>query len=154
MSDIEIMVLTSCFTIITGVVVFVIGQLLSKLIIEPAYELRKSIGEVRFNLAFHAPCIHTPAARNNDTSEQARNALMKSSCDLLAKLQAIPLYDRLSALFKSALPPRANIENAAVQLRGLSTYVFDTSSNANHEIEIINKRVALIEKSLCLTPLE
>ena len=36
-----------------GIVVYVIGQLLSKFLIEP-------LGEVRFNLSFHAQIIHTP----------------------------------------------------------------------------------------------
>ena len=43
-----------------GLTVFVIGQLLAKFFIEPLHELRKAVGEVRFNLAFHAPTIHTP----------------------------------------------------------------------------------------------
>lgn len=60
MTDLEIILLTAAFTISGSVGVYVIGQLISKIFIEPAAELKKTIGEVRFALAFHAPTIHTP----------------------------------------------------------------------------------------------
>jgi len=54
---------------LAGVAVYVIGQLISKFLIEPLHELRKVVGEVRFNLSFHAPTIHTPIGRTKETSE-------------------------------------------------------------------------------------
>src|SRR5688572_1825903 len=89
-----------------GVAVFVIGQLLAKFFIEPLHELRKAVGQVRFNLAFHAPTIHTPIGRSEETSDQAREALMKSSCDLIADLHAIPGYHITRFLAFGALPHR------------------------------------------------
>ena len=73
MSDIEKIV----WGAIGGVAVYVIGQLLSKFFIDPLHELRKTIGEVRFNLAYHAPTIHTPIGRNQERSDAARDALNK-----------------------------------------------------------------------------
>lgn len=52
MSDLERILLTSALTILGVVVVLVMGQLLSKFLIEPIHELRKVVGEVRFSLAF------------------------------------------------------------------------------------------------------
>ena len=153
MGDLEKILLTSVLTILGGVLVYVIGQLLSKLFIEPAYELRKTIGEVRFALSFHAPTIHTPIGRNEESSNKAKEALMKCSSDLFARLQAIPAYDRLSYISRGALPPKTNIEEAAVQLRGLSTYVHEEGVTANESIEVINKRVEKIEKLLDLKSL-
>jgi hypothetical protein len=86
-------------TILIGIFIYVGGQLLSKSLIDPAYELLKAIGEVRFNLAFHAATIHTPEARSKDAAEKARDALMKSSRDLIAKLHAIPRLGNLWFLF-------------------------------------------------------
>ena len=83
MTDFQKILLNSTITIVGAVLVYVIGQLLSKVFIEPAHELRKVIGEVRFNLAFHAPTIHTPIGRDDKRSEEARSALMRlcsSSC--------------------------------------------------------------------------
>jgi hypothetical protein len=139
---------------LAGITVYVIGQLLSKFFIDPLHELRKVIGEVRFNLAFHAPTIHTPIDRIDETSETARQSLMKSSCDLLAKLHAVPGFNIVRHLSFGTLPNVKNIESAAVQLRGLSTYIHKKGDKANGDIEIINKRVAKIESLLRLKPLE
>lgn len=136
-----------------AIAVYVIGQLLSKFFIEPLHELRKTVGEVRFTLAFHAPTIHTPIGRTMEKSNAAQEALMKSSCDLVAKLHAIPLYELTRLLAFCALPSRKSVEQAAVQLRGLSTYVHETGEKANAPIEIVNKRVTAIMRLLHLKPL-
>jgi len=136
-----------------GLTVFVIGQLLAKFFIEPLHELRKAVGKVRFNLAFHAPAIHTPIARSKEASDKAREALLKSSCDLIADLHAIPAYGFTRLFAFRVLPSRKAIEDAAVQLRGLSTYVHETGKEANSAREVIQKRVERIERLLGLKPL-
>ena len=137
-----------------GLTVFVIGQLLAKFFIEPLHELRKAVGEVRFNLAFHAPTIHTPIGRSQDASDKAREALMESSCSLIADLHAIPIYGVTRFFAFGALPCRKSVEDAAVQLRGLSTYVHETGEKANSSLDVMQRRVERIEKLLWLIPLE
>lgn len=137
-----------------GVAVYLIGQLLSKFFIEPLHELRKAVGEVRFNLAFHTPTIHTPDVRSKESSDAAREALLKSSCGLIAKLYAIPIYNMTRLLSFGVLPSRKAVESAAVQLRGLSTYVHETGEKASASLDVIRKRVAKIEYLLGLKPLE
>ncbi len=137
-----------------GLTVFVSGQLLAKFFIEPLHVLCKAVGEVRFNLTFHAPTIHTPIGRSKETSDKAWEALMKSSCDLIAALHAIPVYGATRLLAFGVLPCRKAIEDAAVQLRGLSTYVNETGEKANSSLDVIRKRVERIEKLLGLKPLE
>jgi len=139
---------------LAGVTVYVIGQLLSKFLIEPVHELRKVVGEVRFNLSYHAPTIHTPIGRSEETSEAARQALMKSSCELISKLHAVPGYVVFRYLSFGVLPNRMDIEKAAIQLRGLSTYVHEQGEKADSNIEIVNNRVAKIESLLRLKRLE
>jgi hypothetical protein len=124
---------------------------LSKTFLDPLYELRKSIGEVRFNLAFHAATIHTPVGRSPDASNKAKEALMKSSSDLLAKSHGILFYEKLRFLFN--LPSRQKIERAAVALRGLSTHVHEPEFKPDNSDTII-KRVKSIEKLLDLKSLE
>ena len=137
---------------LTGVAMYVIGQLISKSLLEPAYELKKAIGAVRYNLAFHASTIRTPIGRNGKTSPPAKQALMDSSCNLIARLHAVPDF-LLNRKFLS-LPNRENIEKAAVQLRVLSTYVYEEGDRAASNIDVVNERVSKIEKWLCLKPLE
>jgi hypothetical protein len=137
-----------------GVAVYIAGQLLSKFFIEPLYELRKTVGEVRFNLAFHPPTIHTPIGRTAETSNAAQEALMKSSCDLIANLHAVPGYGLTRILAFGSLPSRKQVEKAAVQLRGLSTYVHEAGEKAVASIDAINKRFAAIMHLLRLKPLD
>ena len=150
MTDIEKIVLGA----FGGIAVYVAGQIFSKFFIEPLHELRKAVGEVRFNLAFHASTIHTPIGRSKETSDIAKEALMKSSCDLIAKLHVIPLYGVTRLLSFGVLPSSKAVEGAAVQLRGLSTHVHEEGEKASTSIEVIAKRVAKIEKLLSLKPLE
>lgn len=150
MSDLEKILLTSASTIIGGLFLFVIGQLLSKFLIEPIQELKKAIGEVRFNLAYYAPIIHTPISRNQERSDEAYAAIMKNSCDLLTKADAIPFYRNLPCRW---VLPIKNIYEAAVDLRALTTYLHETGDKAESHIEEINRRVKSIEQHLQLRPL-
>lgn len=154
MTDFEKVVVTTVFTIAGGVLVYVVGQVLSKFFIEPLHDLRKAVGQVRFNLAFHTPTIHTPIGRSKESSDEARAALSKNSCELIASLHAIPFYGVIRFLAFGVLPDRNSIQDAAVQLRGLSTYVHETGERANEALDIVRKRVERIEKLLRLKPLE
>lgn len=151
MSDLEKILWTSASTILGGVILFVIGQLLSKFLIEPIHELRKTIGEVRFSLAYYAPIIHTPISRDKERSDKAYDAIMKNSCDLLTKADAIPFYRFLP---RQLVLPIKCIDRAAVDLRGLTTYLHETGEKAASHIEEINRRVESIERQLQLRPLE
>ena len=75
---------------IVVVAVYVVGQLLSKFFVEPVYELRKAVGEVRFVLAFHGPTISTPIGRTEENSRAAHQAILKCSSALIADLGAVP----------------------------------------------------------------
>lgn len=89
-----------------------------------------------------------------ERSQKAYEALMKSSCDLLARVNAIPFYSNLSSFSRGFLPSKQAIVESAAQLRGLSTYVHETDSKANDSLVTIAKRVVRIEKNLGLEPLE
>ena len=155
MTDIEKIVYGGLF----GIGVYLVGQLLSNFVIEPLHELRKAVGRVRFNLAFHAPTIRTPIGRSEERSTAARDALMASSSELVATLHAVPGYrvwclvSCLLSFGRHRLPGGHNIERAATLLRGLSTYVTDTGDRANDDISEIRAHVAEIERVLHLKPL-
>lgn len=139
MTDLHKILLTSGLTILGGVLIFVVGQLLSRLVIEPVQELRKVIGEVRFNFAFFAPTIRTPVSRTKERSDRAYDAIMKCSCDLLVRSEAIPFYGLLSFFSCGFIPPKADVADAAKWLRGLTTYLHETGEKADsHITELIN----------------
>ncbi|MCM0083276.1 hypothetical protein L4X63_16950 [Geomonas sp. Red32] len=140
--------------VISGIVVTIIGQLTAKFFIEPLHDLLKVIGEVRFHLSFHAPTIHTPIGRTKEASDAAKEALLKSSSDLLSKLHAIPAYVLTCFIPLHDLPAQKDVEAAAVHLRALSTHVHDTGPEALAALEQVRKRVELVERLLHLKPLE
>lgn len=149
MNDLDKILVTSALTIFGSVLVYVIGQLLSKFFIEPMQEQKKSIGEVRFNLSFYSPIIHTPISRDNESSNSAYQAILRNACDLLTKSDAIPCYRRLP---RRLVVPIECIEQAAVDLRALSTYLHETGEKAASHIDEVNRRVASIERLLKLRP--
>lgn len=153
MTDLDKIVVTAAVTVCGGIIVYILGQLASKFFIEPLHDLRKAVGQARFNLAFYGPTIHTPIGRSKERSDEARAALSRNSCEIIANLHAIPLYEVIRFLAMGVLPDRKSIEDAAVQLRGLSTYVHETGEKANASLDVIRKRVELIEKLLWLKPL-
>lgn len=153
MSDLEKILWTSASTILGGVIVFVVGQLLFKFLIEPIHELRKVIGETHFNLGFHGSVILTPLARNKERSDKAYDALMKNSCDLLMRSEAIPFYRCVSWVSRGFVPPRQKVRDAAKWLRGLTTYLHETDDKANSHLDEIRERIGRIERNLGLPSL-
>lgn len=154
MTDLEKIIVTACFTVGGAVLVYVSGEILSKFYIEPLYNLRKTIGEVRFNLGFHGATIHTPIGRTKEKSDKAMEALLESSCKLIAQIHAVPLYGVTRFTTFKVLPKRNAIESAAVQLRGLSTYLHEKGEKAFDSLDVIRNRVFKIEKLLGLKSLE
>lgn len=139
MSDVEKII----WGMLTGISVYVLGQLISKFFIEPLYELRKTIGEIQFNLLFYGPTILTPISRSKETSNKASDALSKSSADLFSKLYAVPLY-----MSFGILPSSREIKEAAVQVRALSTFVHEKGDKAIESLDEIRKRIKKIEHLL------
>lgn len=150
MGDIERII----WGVLGGILVYVIGQLLSKFFIEPLYELRKTIGEIRFNLSFHGATILTPDNRSKENSDAARDALLKNSSDLFTKLHAVPLYLVARIASFGTLPRSKDIERAVVILRGLSTYMYEKGEKACKSLDEIRSRIIQIENLLRFQPLD
>lgn len=147
MTDIERIMLGG----ISGVSIYVVGQLLSKLIIEPLYNLKVVLAETQFNLSFHAPTIHTPMGRTAEKSDEAYKALVASSCDLISKVYAVPCYPVFRYLAFCALPKKESIIKASIDLRGLSTHLHEEGSS---NLDVVNRRVLSIRRNLRLNSIE
>ena len=93
MDDLTKILLTSSLTAIGAILVFVMGQILGKLVIEPIQDLKKTLGEIRYALVFHAQAIMTPVG-DREEEDKASEALRRLACDLRSKVGAIPFYGR------------------------------------------------------------
>lgn len=98
--------LTAGLTIIGGIIVFVAGQILLKIFLEPVAELRRSIGFVSSVFLRHQAKI-----TNGRCNDEIQDDLHQAASQLLVNAQAIPLYPLFRRLFK--LPPDDELVRAA-----------------------------------------
>lgn len=141
--------LSSGLTCVGGVTVLA-AFVLKKFLFEPARELLKLIQDVRSKLSFHATTIHTAIGRTKETSDAAETALKESSSELEAKLHGMSLYGVSRIMTFCRLPCRKDVEQAAILLRGLSTYMHQTGDKAAASVDDVSSRVEKIEKLLKL----
>jgi hypothetical protein len=117
------------WTVITGVVVFILSQYVLELIIKPYKEYKNTKREISNKLKYYANVISNPLNLREDSVkdtnidkalENYRNAsdeIRKLSCDLESKY-----YDNYSWIRKLFI--RDNVEEAASLLIGISNKLF------------------------------
>jgi len=103
-------------TILAGVTVFVIGQVVLKLFIEPIHEFKRSIAEIAHSLIEHANIYANPGTADNE--KEISELLRKLSSQLNAGMYLIPFYSVCSKVF--GLPSEENVNKASRKLIGLS----------------------------------
>jgi hypothetical protein len=110
-------------TILVGFFIFVLGQAFLKLVIEPAQELKKSLGLVSSTLLYNQAKI-TNAKTCNEISE----AIRFCSADIISKSYVVLGYEIIQPVFR--LPSKSNIELAAEELNSISYGMRDFGSYA------------------------
>jgi hypothetical protein len=107
---------TSALTVLTGVIIFVVGQTVLKFFIEPLQELRKTIGEIAFSLDFYA----NQMGESSPKGDEARAAYRQQACKLrgiVSQVHWLPVF----AFFRLA-PLRSKVEKASRCLIALSNH--------------------------------
>lgn len=134
-------------TIFSGVSIFVIGQIIVKLILDPVHELRRTIGKISHALIERANIIQNPGVPPEEEIREASRELRKLSSELQSHLYLVPCYERTAKVFK--LPGRDKIIKSSSSLIGLSNSLFrPTAAGAARIYEASAKRVATICDSL------
>jgi len=106
-------------TILGGLALLVLGQILIRSFIDPIYKLREIRGKIADALIFHASMYMNPSPRFIDDEIKAtRNALRSLGAQLEAKSHAIPFYRFF--VFLRAVPSHDAINRARSGLIGLS----------------------------------
>jgi len=114
-------------TILSGVIVFILGQLALKLLIEPIQEFKKTVADIAHALIEYANIYANPGVVSNESEKKASEELRKLSSRLNAQMYLIPFYQIIAKIF--GLPPRDKLVGAANDLIGLSNGVFKSSSD-------------------------
>lgn len=134
---------TVFLTVLSGVITYVVGQLVMKLIIEPVQELRRTIGVISHSLIQRANVIHNPGVLAKDEMNETSQELRKLSSQLQSHLYLVPFYSVTASIFR--LPSRDKIIAASSALIGLSNSVFQAREGI---YEVNAKRVEQVCDSL------
>lgn len=108
-------------TIIVGVSIFVIGQIVVKLFIDPVQEFRRSIAKVRLEIVRTSHILHNTDIHDRDKIDKVFNDYRSLSGELLAGLEVIPAYSFVCFVF--LLPSRKRIMAASTNLIALSNWM-------------------------------
>ena len=97
------------FTVLSGTLVFTIGQILQKFFLEPIQEYKKTIGKIDNRLKFYHNIL-TNNTFNKNTIIEITDAMRNLSCDLEANYKQIPLKKVL--VNAKLLEPKGDIAKA------------------------------------------
>jgi len=120
-------------TILVGVIVFVSGQILIKIFIEPVNELMLEIGKVADELIFYSNIYTNPGSNiiPEEKKREASQALRRRATFLIAKASMIKLYWVPSKI--GLLPSKKNILEAHGELIFLTNTIFNGDALQNLE---------------------
>ena len=126
-------------TILAGVSVFVLGQILLKWIIEPIQKLREVIAEVVFYLANDHSIIHNANVVDKEEALSAGKNLKRLGAKLVSSQQLIPFYE--SVLRICRLPERDNIVSASNRLSLISNSMFGDEADKFYRLDLYRIKV-------------
>jgi hypothetical protein len=118
---------TVILTIFAGVLTYIIGQMILKLVIEPILELRKTIGRISHSLIHYAGFIFNPGVRPKDEIQHASDYLRSLSSEIQSHLYLVPIYGLTAFFFR--LPTKRKVLDASKALMGLSNSLFRESES-------------------------
>lgn len=123
-------------TIISGVAVFLLGQTVLKLFVEPWQVQRECIAKIAHHLLLYANVYANPGVGTDEANREASTETRKLASELIASCRRIPFYDALSKW--GVFPRMESILEAQKNLIGLSnsTHSGDPLHNASRSDKI------------------
>ena len=118
------------FTILAGVTVFVSGQFILKLILEPLVAFRRELGKLSAHLLKELNVVV-----HGDASHEVTDELRKLTSSVLSASYAVPLYPFFA--FILCLPSKNNLLKGA---RSLNVIIADLYSQQSAQKETTTKR--------------
>jgi hypothetical protein len=109
---------TVFWTVLSGVVTYVLGQLAVKLVVDPVQEMKRTIGQIAHALIDLANVIANPGVPSREVMDAASKHLRSLSSQLQSHLYLVPAYGTTARMF--CLPGQANVVQATGLLIGLS----------------------------------
>jgi hypothetical protein len=142
------------YIILAGVIIYVAGQIIVKIVIDPVQELKRVISDIAFKLIYYSHVYRIAPSGEEDASgqeeqrradpekmEQAADEYRKLASMLNAGYRLVPFYTISKLLF--FLPREADIIDARNELLEMSEEIFAAPKSF-----VISERRKSIEKKL------
>lgn len=126
-------------TIVAGVFVFVLGQIILKSVIEPIQQLREMISEVIFYLANDHSIIHGASVLEKEEVLSAGKNLKRLGAKLVSSQNLIPFYGKIQNI--CGLPRPDKIALASNRLSLISKSMFGDSADKFDRLDLYRKEV-------------
>lgn len=110
--------MSTFLTIIAGVTVYVIGQLIIKLIVDPVQAFKSTVGEISIALINNANVYANPGVQSPERNNEASREFRLLASILSARVNLIPKYEWTAKAF--SLPSKDQIHEAKSKLIMLS----------------------------------
>lgn len=121
-------------TVISGVLVFVLGQILLYWVIDPVQEFRKLRGEIVFLLANHHAAIHGAQIIDQKEAVKVLDSLHVLGAKLHSAMELIPCYSYTKRIFR--LPPAEKLRFAAGRLRLMGNSMFGKNPDTAYRLDL------------------
>ena len=121
---------TGSTTALFGTLVLVFGQVISKFLIDPIHEQRKTLGEIAYNLTFLANAgsmlaqveVNGEKILASADPREATATVRRLASQLRASLKTIPLYDSLASI--NIVPKQNDVIKASTLMIGWSNEIW------------------------------
>lgn len=110
-------------TIISGVAVFVLGQIALKLFVDPWQRQRECVAHIAYILLYYANVYSNPGVVTKEKNDEASVETRRAASELVASSYRIPCYSFVSK--SQMFPTLETINEVRKQLIGLSNSTHD-----------------------------
>jgi hypothetical protein len=141
---------TVFYTVLSGVLIYILGQIINKFIIDPIQHQKETFGKISDALIFYANIYTSPTKEGDNllkNREEAQTKFRNLACELISKTHQIPLYKLLSWL--KLVLKKENIISSEKDLIGLSNGMWP--SNTEETMFNVKKRKDIEKKLKLLT---
>lgn len=121
-------------TVVSGVAVFVFGQIMLRMVVEPIHKLKQTFGAVAHAYLIHAPILYNTDVATDEQKGETASQLRLLSGQLHADMSLVPCYAIFRWFF--LLPSEKKVYEAAQSLIAIGNWMY--SSNT-HRFEHIIK---------------
>ncbi|MGH8446271.1 MAG: hypothetical protein ACREVL_13445 [Solimonas sp.] len=108
-------------TVVSGVLVFVLGQILLKMVIEPINKLKQTFATISHAYLIHIKAVYNPVEATDDEKKKAQDDFRLLSGQLCADIRLIPCYGLWRRIF--FLPSDAKVYEAARSLIAVGNWI-------------------------------